>query len=194
MKYHLIYADPPWKYRDKANAGNRGASHKYPVMTLQDLKRLPVWDLADDQCLLAMWHVPTMPIEAIQLCEAWGFRMMTMKGFTWHKIHSKSGKSCMGMGHLTRGNSEDMLFGVKGKLLPRFDAGIIQHVTAPRGRHSEKPAIFRHLLTELVGEVDRIELFARETAAGWDSWGNECEIDVELSPAHFKTTLKTSAA
>jgi N6-adenosine-specific RNA methylase IME4 len=194
MSYKLIYADPPWRYRDSANSGKRGAKHKYPVMKLEDLKRLPVWDLADEQCLLAMWHVPTMPMEAVELCHAWGFRLMTMKGFTWHKIHAKSGKNCMGMGHLTRGNSEDMLFGVKGKLLERLDAGIIQHVTAPRGQHSEKPAVFRDLLTELVGDVPRIELFARQNIEGWDAWGNECDSDIELIPATFVKRTKENAA
>lgn len=32
-KYSLIYADPPWSYRDKCNDGERGAGHKYQTMT-----------------------------------------------------------------------------------------------------------------------------------------------------------------
>jgi len=181
-KYQLIYADPPWQYRDKADSGKRGANHKYQVMTMTDLKRLPVWDLAADNCLLAMWWVPPMPEEALTVMRAWGFRLMTMKGFTWHKTHAKSGKTCMGMGHMTRGNSEDCLFAVKGKLPPRMAGNIIQHVTANRGRHSEKPAIFRSLLEQLLGDVPRIELFAREAPHGWDTWGNQCGCDVGLLP------------
>lgn len=184
-KFTLIYADPPWQYRDKANDGERGASHKYPVMSLQDLCRLPVWDLAADNCLLAMWWVGPMPLEAIKLVEAWGFRLMTMKGFTWHKTNKNSGGSAMGMGHLTRGNTEDMLFAVKGKLPPRLNAGIIQHVSAPRGLHSEKPEVFRKLLVDLLGDVPRIELFCRDKKDGWDTWGNECACDVEVQPAKF---------
>ena len=100
MKFNLIYADPPWQYRDKGNDGERGACHKYQVMNLQDICRLPVWELADpDSCLLAMWWVPPMPAEALKVVDAWGFRLMTMKGFTWHKTHAKSGKDCMGMGN-----------------------------------------------------------------------------------------------
>lgn len=78
-KYTLIYADPPWTYRDKANDGKRGAGHKYQTMTLLDICRLPVWELAAENCLLAMWWVPTMPLEALKVVEAWGFRLMTMK-------------------------------------------------------------------------------------------------------------------
>lgn len=76
-KYNLIYADPPWSYRDKAADGNRGAGFKYPVMNVLDICRLPVWDLASDDCLLAMWWVPTQPLEALKVVEAWGFRFMT---------------------------------------------------------------------------------------------------------------------
>ncbi len=116
-KYTLIYADPPWVYRDKAADGNRGAGFKYPVMSVLDICRLPVWDLAAENCLLAMWWVPTQPLEALKVVEAWGFRLMTMKGFTWIKCGSRQpDKLVMGMGHMTRANSEDCLFAVKGKL------------------------------------------------------------------------------
>ncbi len=174
MKYSLIYADPAWSYRDKANDGCRGASHKYPVMSVQEICRLPVWELANpESCLLAMWWVPTQPREALQVLEAWGFRLMTTKGFTWHKTNKHKGNSAMGMGHMTRANSEDMLFAVRGRLPARLDASICQHVTAPRGAHSAKPDIFRQLLVQLLGDVPRIELFSRSDAAGWDHWGNE---------------------
>lgn len=183
-KYDLIYADPAWLYRDSANSGKRGAEHKYKVMTVQEICRLPVWDLAADNCLLAMWWVPTQPEEALQVVKAWGFRLMTMKGFTWHKTNKNKGNSAIGMGHLTRSNSEDCLFAVKGRLLHRVNAGICQHQTAPRGAHSEKPVIFRELLVELVGDVRRIELFSRINPAGWDVWGNECNSDISLNIGH----------
>lgn len=92
-KYSLIYADPPWLFRDKAADGKRGAGFKYPVMNVLDICRLPVWELAADNCLLAMWWVPTQPVEALKVMEAWGFRLMTMKGFTWHKTNKHKGNS-----------------------------------------------------------------------------------------------------
>jgi len=176
-KYSLIYADPAWTYRDSAKDGQRGAACKYPVMNLADICRLPVWDMADDNCLLAMWWVPTMPAEALKVIDSWGFRLMTMKGFTWQKTNKHKGNNAMGMGWMTRANSEDCLFAVRGKLLARADASISQHITAPRGRHSEKPDIVRQLLVKLVGDVPRIELFARQAADGWDSWGNQSPVN-----------------
>lgn len=183
-KYTLIYADPAWSYRDKANDGERGAGHKYQTMSVQDICRLPVWELADPvSCLLAMWWVPTQPVEALKVMEAWGFRLMTMKGFTWHKTNRVKGNSAIGMGHMTRANSEDCLFAVRGKLPMRLDASICQHITAPRMGHSEKPPVIREKLVHLLGDVSRIELFSRGDAEGWHHWGNECpRSDVHLLP------------
>lgn len=179
-KYTLIYADPPWSYRDKANDGERGAGHKYQTMTVQDICRLPVWDLAAESCLLAMWWVPTQPLEALKVMDAWGFRLMTMKGFTWHKTNKRKGNSAIGMGHMTRANSEDCLFAVRGKLPLRIDASICQHITAPRMDHSAKPPVIRDKLVQLLGDVNRIELFSRDNTDGWDVWGNQCNSSLEL--------------
>lgn len=185
-KYTLILSDPPWQYRDKCGSGERGVHFKYPVMTVQDICRLPVHTLAAENCLLAMWWVPTQPVEALKVIEAWGFRLMTMKGFTWAKTYKKqTDKFALGMGHMTRANSEDMLFAVKGKLPERLSASIRQIQIHPRTEHSAKPPEFRDLLVELLGDVPRIELFARDSAPGWDHWGNELKSTTQLLPGGF---------
>lgn len=193
-KYTLIYADPPWSYRDKANDGNRGAGHKYPTMKLPDICRLPAWDLAAENCLLALWWVPTQPLEALKVMDAWGFRLMTMKGFTWHKTNRKKGNSAIGMGHMTRANSEDCLFAVRGKLPKRVDASICQHLTAPRMENSAKPPAFRDLLVKMLGDVPRCELFSRDSVPGWDMWGNQCDSDFDLLPGMAVKKLQERAA
>ncbi len=181
MEYTLILADPPWQYRDKAKDGDRGVEFKYSTMTVQDICRLPIWTIANSgSCLLAMWWVPTQPMEALKVVEAWGFRLITMKGFTWMKTNKNKGNPAIGMGHMTRANTEDCLFAVRGKLPARMDASICQYITAPRLEHSAKPPAVREKLVQLLGDVPRIELFARETALGWDRWGNECVNSVEL--------------
>ncbi|MFC0180289.1 MT-A70 family methyltransferase [Thorsellia kenyensis] len=177
-KYTLIYADPPWQYRDKCQSGERGADFKYSTMSVIDICRLPVHQISAESCLLAMWWVPTQPLEALKVVEMWGFRLMTMKGFTWHKTNKNKGNSAIGMGHMTRANSEDCLFAVKGKLPPRFDASICQHITAPRREHSQKPDEIRQALERLLGDIPRVELFARQKFDGWDAWGNEIESSV----------------
>jgi N6-adenosine-specific RNA methylase IME4 len=171
--FQLIYVDPPWSYRDKAAAGKRGASFKYPTQSVTDLFHIPVWDIAAEDCLLAMWWVPPQPQEALDLAKVWGFKIKTMKGFTWHKT-TLNGKSHFGMGNWTRANTEDCLIAVRGKP-KRVSASVRQFVEAPIREHSQKPDEVRDRLVQLMGDVPRIELFARTTAPGWSVWGNEVE-------------------
>ena len=179
-RYNLIYADPPWSFRDKANAGQRGASHKYPCMAVGAICDLPIGDIAAPDCLLAMWHVGAMPREALAVVDAWGFKLKTMKGFTWHKL-TKHGKDHFGMGHWSRANTEDCLFATRGKIR-RINAGVPQLIHAKVGRHSEKPEEARDRLVRLAGDIPRVELFARTSTPGWDMFGNEIENSISLCP------------
>jgi N6-adenosine-specific RNA methylase IME4 len=179
FKYKVIYADPPWSYTDKRSKpgpkGNKGGGvvHHYPTLSVDDICSLPVDDIAGDPCLLFMWATwPLMP-HWNRVIEAWGFKYKTL-GFDWVKTYPKSGKICIGAGSYTRSNSEVCLIGVKGR-----GASLIQNHGIPnthlfsRSRHSAKPPEFRDLITTLVGDVPKIELFARDKVDGWDHWGNE---------------------
>ena len=86
MSYSLIYADPPWEYGNTISNG--AAENHYGTMKLIDIKRLPVWELAAEDSVLAMLFTGTHTREAIELVEAWGFKVRTMKGFTWVKFNS----------------------------------------------------------------------------------------------------------
>ena len=85
QKYSLIMADPAWSYGNTISNG--AAVDHYPTMSLLDMKQLPVWELAADNAVLAMWYTGTHNQEAIELAEAWGFTVRTMKGFTWVKLN-----------------------------------------------------------------------------------------------------------
>lgn len=187
QKFSLIYADPPWQFTDKCNSGKRGACHKYPVMKLADLKALPVPTLAAKDCLLAMWWVSAMPKEAIELAEAWGFEVKVMLGFDWVKV-TETGKPAFGMGHYTRAGAEACLFAVKGgpKIVNR---SVRQVITSPLRKHSQKPDEARDRLVQMLGDVSRIELFARERFEGWEAFGNQVEGSIELKPkaSQFET-------
>ncbi len=176
--FSLIFADPPWRYRDSCDAGSRGACHKYGVMTVDELAGLDVESIAAPDCLLALWWVAPMPEEALAVVRAWGFTLRTMKGFTWHK-RTRNGHSHFGMGHWTRANTEDCLFATRGSP-KRIDAAVRQFIDAPVLRHSEKPAEARTRLVQLMGDVPRIELFARTKSPGWAAWGNEVASDVVI--------------
>jgi len=84
------------------------------------------------------------------------------------------------MGYWTRANSEPCLLAFKGKMKP-LKHNIRQIVEEQRREHSRKPDIIRNKIVQLVGDLPRIELFAREKAEGWDVWGNEVESDIDLT-------------
>lgn len=173
-KYDVIYADPPWSYRDKALAGDRGAGCKYDVMSLEDIKKLPVKDLAEEDCALFMWV--TMPFleEAFAVMRAWGFEYKTC-AFTWVKQNKKADTLFWGMGNWTRANAELCLLGVRGKP-KRKDAGVHSVIISHIEEHSKKPSEIRDRICKLLGcggGHTKIELFSRQTVEGWDCWGNE---------------------
>lgn len=178
MKYQIIYADPPWSYKDKALAGNRGAICKYPVMGSVELSQLPVKELADDSCALFMWVTMPKLNECFNLMNDWGFEYKTC-AFVWVKRNKVSPSWFMGMGRWTRANAELCLIATKGNPR-RISASVRQIIDTPIEAHSKKPAVTRERIVELMGDLPRVELFARQKAPGWDSWGNEIESDIQL--------------
>lgn len=83
------------------------------------------------------------------------------------------------MGHYTRGNAELCLIATKGRV-GVIDRTVSQILIHPKGRHSEKPACVRDRIIQLVGDLPRVELFARDRTPGWDVWGNEVDSDITL--------------
>ena len=170
-KYNIIYADPPWSYKDKALAGNRGAGCKYSTQSAEWLNKLPVKNLSKDNCILFMWVTMPKLNECFALIESWGFEYKTC-AFTWVKKNKLKNTWFMGMGRWTRANAELCLIATKGKP-KRINAGLISVIDTPIERHSKKPDCVRGKIVELCGDLPRIELFAREKTEGWDVWGNE---------------------
>ena len=72
-KYNVIYADPPWAYRAWSDKGKgRSAESHYSTMSLEDIKALPVGELADKDCALFMWITFPLLREAWDVVESWG--------------------------------------------------------------------------------------------------------------------------
>lgn len=167
-KFNIIYADPPWQYWE---GGEKNQSLHYKTMDIAEIAALPVKEIADENCILFMWV--TFPIlhESFRLMEAWGFRYSTA-GFVWVKKNPKSDSYFFGNGSWTRANAELCLIGVRGSI-QRLDASVSQVLDDVVGEHSQKPNRVRQLITRLVGELPRIELFSRNTDKdGWFNWGN----------------------
>jgi len=178
QKYQIIYADPPWSYKDKALAGNRGAGCKYDVMDSTNIAELPIADIADKDCALFMWVTYPKLNECFYVMDKWGFDYKTC-AFTWVKRNKKAPTWFMGMGRWTRANAEICLLATKGKP-QRINAGVRQIVDEPIESHSKKPDVVRDRIIDLMGDLPRVELFARQSTQGWDVFGNEVEGSIEL--------------
>jgi len=172
-KHSVILADPAWDYKDKARAGKRGSSFKYPIMTLEEIAKLPIQRIAKKNCILFLWATPPMIKEALHIMNRWGFRYKTF-AFVWVK-RSKKGTTKIGMGSWTRANAEICLIGTRGKP-KRKSASIRQIIESIPREHSRKPDEIYQRIEKLVGNVSRIELFARHRRRGWSSWGNQLRI------------------
>jgi len=168
--FEIVLADNPWSYNDKAAAGNRGVSFKYPLLTLLDLCALDVPAICAPDANCFLWATSPLLLEAVRVLAAWGFAYKRI-AFVWRKVYAKSGRPFVGMGHGTRGNCEFVLEGVRGKGCKRVDAGILAEVTAPVGLHSAKPYEVARRIQRLYGQQRRVELFAREKVDGWHGIG-----------------------
>ena len=180
-EYSVIYADPPWEYRQHGTTEkSRGTALKqYPTMTTADICNLPVRKICGGGAACFLWATFPNIAEGIRVLEAWGFQYKTA-AFVWVKKNAKSGTNFWGMGAYTRANAEVCLLGVS----PGFKAGerirshkVHQIIEAPFEGHSKKPDETRRRIVELLGDVPRLEMFARQRAEGWDAWGNEDRVN-----------------
>lgn len=130
-KFSILYADPAWTYNCWSKKGKgRSAVHHYDVMCIEDIKTLPVNEIADDNAVLFMWTTFPMLPESLEIVKAWGFTYKT-NAFTWVKRNKKSNSWFWGMGHYTRANAEICLLATKGKVLHRQSKAVHSIVDTP---------------------------------------------------------------
>ena len=173
-KYNIIYADPPWKFSSKQLQKENGKRFNSLDKEYRTVKtnQMQCWDIkriCDDNCAMFMWTTDAHIKEAIELMKSWGFKYITV-AFVWSK-QSINGKELYTLGAWTLKNCEMCLLGTRGKMLQYKKSNKVrQLVKAERTKHSKKPDIVRDKIVELLGDLPRIELFARQHAEGWDCW------------------------
>lgn len=178
-KYDIIYADPPWEYKQTGGTKNaRGtAKSHYKTMTTDSICRMAptIQKIKTNTSICFMWATFPNIGAAIEVLESWGFTYKTA-AFIWIKQNKKSDSLFWGMGAYTRANAEVLLIGIskgtkaKTQVIKNNVHQVVFHKVL---KHSEKPNIFREKIIELLGYMSRIELFARENVEGWDCWGSE---------------------
>lgn len=149
------------------------AENHYPTMRLDEICALPVADITATDSALFLWATFPMLPEALRVIREWGFQFKTV-AFVWLKQNRKSKTWFFGLGYWTRSNAEICLLATRGHP-KRQDKSIHQLIISPIEAHSKKPNEVQDKIVRLMGDLPRVELFARQATPGWDVWGNEVD-------------------
>jgi N6-adenosine-specific RNA methylase IME4 len=168
--FRLLLADPPWRFRtwNETNSAKSAAFH-YALMTMDDLKALPVKDIAAKDCALVMWATQAQLPDAVELMASWGFKYKTAGA--WAKQSATGKKWAFGTGYVMRCAAEFYLVGTRGSPKARV-RNVRNLIVAPVREHSRKPDQM-HADLERLFDGPRLELFARQSREGWTTWGLE---------------------
>lgn len=179
-KYSTIYADPPWRFQNRS--GKVAPEHKrlnrYETMSLEDIKKLPVSEIAAEKSHLYLWVPNALLPDGLAVMEAWGFEYKS--NLIWEKVRKDGEPDGRGVGFYFRNVTEILLFGVKGNKNRTLDPARSQVnlIRTMKREHSRKP-------DEMVDLIERcspgpyLEMFARGDREGWDMWGNQATDDYE---------------
>lgn len=186
-KYQIIYADPPWNFSGYVRENKNGISRPqipYQMMTNEEIMRLPIRNIVDNNAILFLWVVDSRIKIINELMTSWGFTYKTV-GFVWNKIAKTTNGVNATFSKYTRKSCEFLFIGTRGKCLATNHTQN-QYFPKVKTRHSEKPEEIKSMILKMCGDLPRIELFARTKTEGWDVWGNEVESDIDLTACKIK--------
>lgn len=202
-KPKVILADPAWDFKVYSDKGKgRSAENHYETMTLEEIKKLPVNKISDDECMLFLWITGERLPDGIDVMNSWGFDYKSV-AFVWYKIKKdmkKAFKDLFGgeevnfnnidyskidfdrffrisLGYNTRKQTEICLLGSK-KVVERQDKSVRQVIAQPEdifeaiGEHSAKPHQQYDRIEKLYNGP-YLELFGRKERTGWTTLGYE---------------------
>ena len=172
--YGLIYADPPWKQskggKKSVRENSSGKPLDYPTCSLDEIKehlRLAT-ESTTENSILFLWTIDKYLFEAQQIAESLDYKLHAR--MIWDKVTGIPAAFTVRYGH------EYLLYMYKGKLTPvaKDERGKIHKVFRERvTKHSKKPDIAYEIIERLYPDLKKLEMYARETRDGWDSFGNE---------------------
>lgn len=172
MKFQVILADPPWRY-NYSKSKSRKIENNYPTMSIDDICKLNIGSIVDEDCILFLWTTAPKLEEAFKVINSWGFKYKT--GMIWNKKK-------MGLGYYSRIQHEHILIATKGKIKPPEPAvrprSIIEKWWTKK--HSEKPIEMYEIIEKMYPDKNKIELFSRAARSGWSNWGNEISTNIIL--------------
>jgi N6-adenosine-specific RNA methylase IME4 len=175
--FDVILADPAWHYNSRHGAGTRfgkGVHDYYPTMTEAEIASLPVAGIAGDRATLFLWATWPHLATALRVIEAWGFEYVTV-GFVWVKTRGEAEGIYHGVGFYSKSNTEPCLLARRGRAMKPAVDDVSSVVVSPLREHSRKPEAVRTRIQRMYPHARKVELFCRESAEGWQTWGNEVD-------------------
>jgi len=173
-RFATTLADPPWRFSNRT--GKMAPEHKrllrYPTLSIEEIKALPVSSLTAPKAHLYLWVPNALLPWGLEVVSAWGFEFKSV--ITWYKIRKDGGPDGRGVGFYFRNVTEMLLFGVRGKNNRTLQPGRTQTniIVSRKREHSRKPDEIYDII-ERCSPGPYLELFARFKRPGWSQWGNE---------------------
>ena len=186
-KYKTIVTDPPWKYGKWGGASDTEQARKkfpngqwekdfdlpYQYMSIEQIKAIPMRDLADENCELYLWTTQKYLPESFNVLKAWGFKYC--QTLVWCKTPRGTGQ-----GGIYCPTNEFLILARKGKAPKKRRIDSTWFHTKRTKAHSTKPEFFQEMI-EKVTDEPRLEMFARRKRDGWDVFGNEVEGSITIN-------------
>jgi|ERR1035437_82492 N6-adenosine-specific RNA methylase IME4 len=178
MTYDVILADPPWSYvgqQDKWGA----AAKFYDTMPIDEIASLDIDGRLNPKGILFLWATSPLLHDAMMAIERWG---LAFRGVAFVWVKTKKTDPLVPVGaqgvrpSIVKPTTEYVLAAsrvTKGRPMKLHDESIRQVVLAPKREHSRKPDEVQERIELMYPDAKRLEMFARRTRSGWDSWGDE---------------------
>lgn len=173
-RFSTVLADPPWRFQNRT--GKMAPEHRrlsrYGTMSIDDIKALPVAQVAKPRAHLYLWVPNALIREGLAVMEAWGFTYKS--NVIWYKTRKDGGPDGRGVGFYFRNVTEIILFGIRGTNNRTLQAGRRQTniIVSRKREHSRKPDE-QYRIVERCSSAPYLEMFARHARDGWTQWGNE---------------------
>lgn len=174
-RFGTILIDPPWRFINRTGkvAPEHNRLRRYDTMSFEEIANLPVGELAKDKSHLYLWCPNALLPEGLKIMQKWRFTYKT--NLIWYKVRKDGGPDGRGVGFYFRNVTENVLFGVKGKLRTLAPGRRQVNLLISRKReHSRKPEEIYKLIEDC-SPGPYLELFAREKVLGWKQWGDELD-------------------
>lgn len=150
-KYQIIYADPPWAEYGGGKI-KRGADKHYPLMKTEDIIKLPVLQLSDNNAHLYLWVTNNKLPDGLQVMKAWGFCYKTCLGYRTPILTEDGWRTIGDICYLKYSGKVACIFNG----LPTFRNIINWHINKGNGRRS-RLLEFKYNYKHLFGKKHHIK-------------------------------------